>query len=108
MRMGFWPAFWTTGPAWSTAGLENQGHAKPMKLQNLVTVDTGASQGLGRAIAEEFVKQGAYVAVCGRDSQLLAEASSSFEALAGQGQRILAQGGDVSSEGEMKVFFERI
>ena len=42
-----------------------------MKLQNLVTVITGASQGLGRAIAEEFVKEGAHVVICARDSALL-------------------------------------
>jgi hypothetical protein len=42
-----------------------------MKVENLVTVVTGASQGLGKAIAREFVKEGAHVALCARDEKLI-------------------------------------
>jgi NAD(P)-dependent dehydrogenase (short-subunit alcohol dehydrogenase family) len=78
-----------------------------MKLQNLVTVVTGASQGLGRAIAEGFVKEGAHVVICARDSKLLAAAHSRLIELATPGQRILACPGDVSSQGEMEELFQR-
>src|SRR5437016_2888650 len=76
-----------------------------MKLQNLVTVVTGASQGLGRAIAEEFVRQGAHVAICARDSNLLETVRSDLEDLATSGQKIIAQIGDVSSPDQMDEFF---
>jgi NAD(P)-dependent dehydrogenase (short-subunit alcohol dehydrogenase family) len=78
-----------------------------MKLQNLVTVVTGASQGLGRAIAEEFVRQGAHVAICARDSSLLETVRSDLSDLAISGQQVLAQTGDVSSTDQMDDFFCR-
>jgi NAD(P)-dependent dehydrogenase (short-subunit alcohol dehydrogenase family) len=79
-----------------------------MKLQNLVTVVTGASQGLGRAIAEEFVREGAHVAICARDSILLETVRSRLEELATSGQRVLAYAGDVSSRDQMEELFHRI
>jgi NAD(P)-dependent dehydrogenase (short-subunit alcohol dehydrogenase family) len=78
-----------------------------MRLLQRVAIITGASQGLGRAIAEEFLKEGAHVAICARDRELLREV---YEDLAGQtssGQRVLAQPGDVSSPGDMKELFRR-
>jgi len=78
-----------------------------MKLQNLVTVVTGASQGLGRAIAEEFVKEGAHVAICARDSALLETVRCQLQEQATSGQRVVAQAGDVSSQDQMHELFRR-
>jgi len=78
-----------------------------MKLQNLVTVITGASQGLGRAIAEEFVKEGAHVAICARDSALLETVRCQLQEQATSGQRVVAQAGDVSSQDQMHELFRR-
>jgi NAD(P)-dependent dehydrogenase (short-subunit alcohol dehydrogenase family) len=79
-----------------------------MKLQNLVTVVTGASQGLGRAIAEEFIREGAHVAICARDSNLLETVRSRLEELATSGQHVLAYAGDVSSRDQMEELFHRV
>src|SRR5262245_32493204 len=46
-----------------------------MKLKNLVAVVTGASRGLGKAIAREFLLEGAHVAMCARDRQLILAAA---------------------------------
>jgi NAD(P)-dependent dehydrogenase (short-subunit alcohol dehydrogenase family) len=78
-----------------------------MKLQNIVTIVTGASQGLGRAIAEEFVKEGAHIAICARDGALLETVKSQLEELASSGQRVLAYAGDVSSSDQMDELFRR-
>jgi len=78
-----------------------------MKLQNLVTIVTGASQGLGRAIAEEFVKEGAHVAICARDRTLLETVRSDLEGRATSGQHVLAYAGDVSSPEQMDELFRR-
>jgi NAD(P)-dependent dehydrogenase (short-subunit alcohol dehydrogenase family) len=78
-----------------------------MKLKNLVTVVTGASQGLGRAIAEEFVKEGAHVAICARDSALLETVRCQLQEQATSGQRVVAQAGDVSSQDQMHELFRR-
>ena len=78
-----------------------------MKLQKFVTIVTGASQGLGRAIAETFVREGAHVAICARDSNLLETVRSRLEERATSGQRILAYAGDVSSQDQMQELFCR-
>jgi NAD(P)-dependent dehydrogenase (short-subunit alcohol dehydrogenase family) len=79
-----------------------------MKLQNLVTIVTGASQGLGRAIAEAFVKEGAHVTICARDATLLETVRSRLKELATSSQRVLAYAGDVSSQDQMQELFQRI
>jgi NAD(P)-dependent dehydrogenase (short-subunit alcohol dehydrogenase family) len=78
-----------------------------MKLQNLVTIVTGASQGLGRAIAEQFVKEGAHVAICAREGALLETVRRRLEELANSGQHVLAYAGDVSSRDQMQELFRR-
>jgi len=78
-----------------------------MKLQNLVTVVTGASQGLGHAIAEQFVKEGAHVAICARNGALLETVRRQLEDLAKPGQRVLAYAADVSSRDQMQELFRR-
>jgi NAD(P)-dependent dehydrogenase (short-subunit alcohol dehydrogenase family) len=79
-----------------------------MKLRNLVTVVTGANQGLGRAIAEEFVKEGAHVVICARNGALLETVRGRLEEMANSGQRVLAYAGDVSSREQMQELFRRI
>ena len=63
----------------------------------------GSSQGLGRAIAEEYLRQGASVALCARDAALLAETSAALQPLAGAGQRILVRPCDVSRKVEVEA-----
>jgi NAD(P)-dependent dehydrogenase (short-subunit alcohol dehydrogenase family) len=78
-----------------------------MKLLQRVAIITGASQGLGRVIAEEFVKEGAHIAICARDSTLLEAVSGELAERASSGQRVLVHAGDVSSLSDMKELFRR-
>ena len=59
---------------------------------------TGASEGLGLAIARSFVLAGADVFLCARDATRLEEARRSLSALGSETQRVLAAPADVSRE----------
>ena len=63
-----------------------------LELAGKVVVITGGSDGLGLALAERLVAEGAAVAVCGRDEERLASAEA---ALAAAGGDVLAVRADV-------------
>jgi NAD(P)-dependent dehydrogenase (short-subunit alcohol dehydrogenase family) len=69
-----------------------------MKLKNCNALVTGGSQGLGKAIAEQFIREGANVLICARDEKRLSSTRAELEKLAAPGQRVLAKPCDVSSE----------
>ena len=69
-----------------------------MKLKDKVALVTGASHGLGLAIARELLGQGAAVACMARPSEGLAREVSQ---LAAQGARVMAAPADVTHEGEV-------
>ena len=56
---------------------------------------TGASQGLGKAIAGEFLREGASIVICARDAALL---ETTRAELAAAGGRVFAKACDVSDE----------
>lgn len=71
-----------------------------MTIQSVLTarsaIVTGASRGLGRAIAESFVAAGAHVLLMARDAETLRQARDELAARASSGQRVHAVPGDVS------------
>ncbi len=77
-----------------------------MKLATRNAIITGSSQGLGRAIAEAFVRAGANVLLCARDAAALEACASELRALAPNG-RVLAQPCDVSDERAVAALFAK-
>jgi NAD(P)-dependent dehydrogenase (short-subunit alcohol dehydrogenase family) len=77
-----------------------------MKLEGRGIVVTGASQGLGKAIAEACVREGAHVLICAREAKLLDHTRVELSAAAAPGQRIVAQPADVSSAEDVRRLFE--
>ena len=67
-----------------------------MKLRNRVAIITGASQGLGAAIAEQFVADGASVMLCARNEEKLEEQRAHLESMAGSSQQVISQQADVA------------
>ena len=62
---------------------------------------TGASQGLGKMIAEAYVRAGASVLLCARDAALLEATRAELSTYAPGGQRVEAMAADVSNEGDV-------
>jgi NAD(P)-dependent dehydrogenase (short-subunit alcohol dehydrogenase family) len=73
-----------------------------MKLKNLNALITGGSQGLGKVIAEHFLREGANVALCARtESDLLTtrhELARKFPS-----QKVIAKSCDVSNESQVNA-----
>jgi 3-oxoacyl-[acyl-carrier protein] reductase len=75
-------------------------------LAGRIAVVTGGSRGIGRAIALEFGKQGAAVAICHRADSGTAAAVTGM--LSAMGVRHLAATCDVSHAAEVDAFFARV
>jgi NAD(P)-dependent dehydrogenase (short-subunit alcohol dehydrogenase family) len=70
-------------------------------------VITGANRGLGRAIAQHFVRAGASVALLARDERLLAETQDELRAHARPGQEVHAWSADVADRSSVASAVER-
>ncbi|MBV9998359.1 MAG: SDR family NAD(P)-dependent oxidoreductase [Verrucomicrobia bacterium] len=76
-----------------------------MKLEGKSAIITGASQGLGKVIATQFVREGANVCVCARDGALLAAVVEELQQAAPKGQTVVGRAADVSREDEVEAVF---
>lgn len=75
-----------------------------MRLKDKVAIITGASRGLGKAIAQKFGQEGAYIAICSRTDSIFTVAdlvkSSCSKCLAGKV--------NVANYSEVKEFVEEV
>ena len=65
-------------------------------LENRYAIITGASVGLGFAIAKKYLEAGASLMICARNEVLLDKAALALRPLAGNGQSVLALPADIS------------
>ncbi|MFH1173778.1 MAG: SDR family oxidoreductase [archaeon] len=77
-----------------------------MKLTNCNAIITGANQGLGLAIAEAFVKEGASLSLCARNEKKLTAAVAHLRALAQDKQKIICRAVDVADEHAVQQFID--
>lgn len=76
-----------------------------MQLQDKVFVITGGTDGLGLATAERLVRQGARVAICGRDRVRLDRALSTLSQAGGD---IIGQQADVTDPDSLAGLFDAV
>src|SRR5262245_6960995 len=82
----------------------HQGGGTPMskQLQDKVAIVTGASSGLGKAIAETFAAEGAKVVLAARRKEVLAEITAAINSKGGVALEVAA---DVSQEKDVANLF---
>lgn len=74
-------------------------------LANKVAMITGANQGLGLEIARRYLAEGASLALCARNGDLLQSVCASLTESASGNQRVLGVVADVSKETDVNHFF---
>lgn len=74
----------------------------PHSLQGRSAIVTGASQGLGLAIARAFAKAGANLIICARDQQAIDAAGDDIAGVVAAGARVVATRADVSQEVDVR------
>jgi 3-oxoacyl-[acyl-carrier protein] reductase len=76
----------------------NKGHFPPAPLAQAVALVTGASRGIGRAIAIRLATLGASVAICGRDRAALEDSAA---VIAKSGGRVFCHVADVTRSADV-------
>lgn len=71
------------------------------RLHEKTVLITGAGQGIGRAAAAAFAKEGAQIAICGRNPATLEAAAKELRVL---GAKVAAESCDVANEGQVCDF----
>ncbi len=77
-----------------------------MKLENKISMITGAGRGIGKELAMLFAREGSDLAICDVNEEVLAEAKAEIEKATGR--KVFAERVDVTSVEEVGSFVDKI
>ena len=75
-------------------------------LSGKIAIVTGGTRGIGRAIAERLLQEGASVAICGRSSRSVAQAIGEMSKISSG--KVFGEAADVSKPDEVRRFFQSV
>ena len=81
------------------------------RMSGMVAIVTGASRGLGRAIAKEYAKEGASVVICARSQSptgLAGTIEETANAIRGAGGEVFALECDVTDEKQVEEMVRQV
>lgn len=78
------------------------------ELEGRHAVITGANRGLGKEIAKAYLKAGASIFICARDTKLLDKAKEELAEYAGNSQKIVSVTADISKEEDVTTLFAKV
>jgi NAD(P)-dependent dehydrogenase (short-subunit alcohol dehydrogenase family) len=77
-------------------------------LKGKVAIITGANQGFGLAVAQQYLAEGASVAICARNQSLLQSVREDLLASTSSSQKVFAAGVDVSNPDQVDGFIQEV
>lgn len=78
-----------------------------LELEGKIAMVTGASDGIGKAIATEFAKEGAKVAICARRKGELEKAAETIQR-SSENDQLIAMAGDMTDQNDVERFVNSI
>lgn len=87
------------------AGRKMLRHSRRISFKDKVVLITGGSRGLGLALARDFAREGALLAICARTQEQLDKAE---QELTGLGAHVLTRAVDVTQPEEVQAFVQAV
>ncbi len=77
-----------------------------LELEGKVAIVTGASRGMGFAIAKRLAEEGAHVALCARDASALEKVADELAGITGR--RPMVMSCKLLSESQVRAFIDKV